>query len=617
MDYVKILGAPSATATTQTHELELPDGGTLFLLITLHSPEASLTRIEAIRGAVNFLHHEVTKAGFNFESFGVSLEKTLIYPQFEAVCAYVSSDVVYLFALGNMQAMLMRNNNLVSLISGSKTLQSASGYLKRGDSVLLVSNAFLEIAKTEELIPYIVGNKLNALESDTATRVQASEQRGECGILCLSDQISGSPSISVPEAEDEGPTLEEATEIEAAEEELQLESKPLEEPEEVEVTPQMEERPVFAKTDSPYEARSKSKRMAYAGVGLLILLGISIFFGNKARLKKQEAASVTKVVADAQQSLDEAKSISSINKSRARDLITNARDQVLGVHTETKYPELISIKDALTQSLGDVAGVYEIQPTIFSDLTLISQSTTADGLSISDNLVRVLSKNDKRVVTIELPGKRTSSLSGLTQVNGAAEIAAYTKRTFVMGSDGVYDISNSAQKQIDLPANQDQLLFSSFAGNLYVVDKSQNQIWRYSGDGTSFADKKEWLSPGVTVDFSKATAMGIDSSIWVFSGTGKLTKFTIGNPQTIPLSGITDTLSDQTLFFTDSDSESLYFLNPQSKAIYVFDKSGELIATYSDVSLKEAQHFIVSESDKIMIYSVGSKLYSIPIKHIK
>lgn len=613
MEYVKILGAPSATATTQTHELELSDGGTLFLLITLHSPEPSLTRIEAIRGAVNFLHHEVSKQAFNFEAFGQSIEKTLVYPQFEAVCAYVKDSVVYVFAIGNCQAFLTRNGKVVPLVTGGKSVQSVSGYLKGGDSLLLITNSLLQISSVAELTPYLTENRLSALEADTATRIQASEERGECGLLCLSDQQQKAPTPD---------TLEEAVLLDThATEEAEIIE---EEPEEVsqpvmtaEPVDPVHEHPVFVREENMYEAKRKSKRLAYIGVVLLVLLGVSIYFGNKARKAKAEAAAVGQIIADAQQSLNEAKSIASVNKSRARELITNAREQVLGVHTEAKYPELLSIKDALTQSLGDVAGVFEITPTIFSDLSLISQNTKANALSISDNLVRVLSSDDKRVVTIELPGKRTETLSGASSITGASDIATYTKRTFVLASDGVYDVSTTAKKQIDLPAGQGSLLFASFANNLYLVDKSQNQIWRYSGDGETFGEKKDWLSEGTSVDFSKAVNMGIDGSIWVYSSSGRLVKFTLGNPQIVPLKGLNQSLSERTIFFTDSDSESLYFLDPDAKSIFVFDKTGELIAVYSDTSLSQAQKFVVSEQSKLMIYSVGSKLYSLPVQHIK
>ncbi len=625
MDYVKILGAPSADATTQTHELELADGGTLFLLITLHSPESSLTRIEAIRGAVNYLHHEVSKDSFEFEKFKSSVEKTLVYPQFEAVCAYLKDKTIYVFAVGETKVLLWRGK-LVTLLSGTKTIQSASGYLKDGDALVLITNAFLSISPAEEIAPYILQKKLSALESDTATRVQGSEHRGECGLLCLFDssqqiispetaEQSGddTPELSIEEMSDIQAEMESEEAKEDIDEPESLEEESIEAQEDTSLPAQN----VFAKSDRVYDARRKSKRLAYVGVLLLVLLAVSIYFGNKARLKKQEVAHVSSVVAEAQSALDEAKSISSVNKSRARDLIVNAREQVLGVHTESTYPSLLSMKDALTQSLGDVAGVYETAPVIFSDLTLISQNTKADKLSISDNLIRILSTGDKKIITVELPGKRTETLGGLSAVNNPTDIATYTKRTFVMASDGVYDVSTSAQKQVDLPSNQNNLLFASFAGNIYMVDKSQNQIWRYSGDTVSFAEKKEWLAPDVTADFSKATAMGIDGSIWVYNSTGKLVKFTLGNPQTVPLKGLSQSLSEDTLFFTDSDSDSLYFLDKNAKAIFVFDKNGELMATYSNVSLSQAEHFVVSEANKLMIYSVGSKLYSISIEHIK
>ncbi|GEM_PF-1351258 len=643
MEFVKILGAPSDSATTQTHEFEVADGGSVFLLITLQSTEPALSRIEAIRGAVNFFHHEIKREELDFEGLKESVAKSFVTPQFHTAILYVKDELIYVFALGETEVLLLRGSQLVPLVTGSTTVKAASGYIKPKDGFILATGPFTELVTVTELTAYLEKGQLKALEDDTATRIQEAETRGACGFAFVApmgmpkvesileeaiefpDERAGEPSeneIQDGEFEEEvapnnDRNQEQERDFEQEEEEDQpLTAQPPSPPAYLQDSDQAKRR-FFAHSDDVYEAHGRSKRLAYVGVILIIFLAISVYFGTKARKAKDEAAQVQAVIAQAQEALSEARTISSVNKARARDLIVEAREQVLGVKTDEKYPELSSVKDALTESLGEVAGVYEVTPTVFSDLSLISQETRADSLSLSDGVIRILSQSDKKVVTIELPGKRTQTVSGGTSLSDVRSIAAYAKIHFVLSTSGVYSVTNTATKQFDLPADAQNLLFSAFAGNIYMVDRGSNKIYRYAGDGVSFGEKKDWLTEGTEVDLSKARDMGIDGSIWVYSESGKLTKFTLGNAQTVTLKGLPQTPSASARFFTDSDTNYLYLLDPEAQSLYVFEKAGDLLATYSNGEFSNAKELIVSEQNNIMIVSTGSKLLSLPTKHIK
>ena len=104
--------------------------------------------------------------------------------------------------------------------------------------------------------------------------------------------------------------------------------------------------------------------------------------------------------------------------------------------------------------------------------------------------------------------------------------------------DGVYEVEENS-------------LFYIYAGNIYIIDKSNNQIFRHSGSGKSFGEKTEWLAPSVEVDFSKVKDLTIDGSIWLLSSSGKVSKFTLGNPQQVSLSGIIEPLTDPTAIYTN------------------------------------------------------------------
>ena len=172
-----------------------------------------------------------------------------------------------------------------------------------------------------------------------------------------------------------------------------------------------------------------------------------------------------------------------------------------------------------------------------------------------------------------------------------------------------------------------QLVSSAFSFTLTALffisnislNKNSNQIERYSGNGGTFGDKTDWLAPGIEADFSKVIDMVIDGSIWLLSSSGKVTKFTNGNPNQISLNGITTELVNPTAIYTNEDLKYTYILDNNEGRVIVLEKNGEFKLQYKSDEIKNAKDLVVTEEENLpaqagkIILLTGPKLMYIQI----
>jgi hypothetical protein len=199
------------------------------------------------------------------------------------------------------------------------------------------------------------------------------------------------------------------------------------------------------------------------------------------------------------------------------------------------------------------------------------------------------------------------------------QIASYEDRLFSINNSEIFEIKNNAVrvKEKAEDTNWDNSLFYLYSGNIYLINKSSNQIERYSGPpaggGGTFGDKTDWLAPGIEADFSKVIDMVIDGSIWLLSSSGKVTKFTNGNPNQISLNGITTELVNPTAIYTNEDLKYAYILDNNEGRVIVLEKNGEFKLQYKSDEIKNAKDLVVTEAEKKIILLTGPKLMYIPL----
>lgn len=607
----KLTASPSETGWAQAYDFKpdeqekLAKRGHFFALISTTSHEEGLDSVLAGREILTRLHEEYfgNLEGSPNEALKYSLTKIISefssWEDVEIACLSFVSGALYLASGGGAKIFVLRDG-VLSLILQSEAgkVISASGYPELSDFYLATTREFSEIFTPGVIKGILEGkNPVDAVEA-FAPSVHAQEGKGNLGAFFVKfEEQSTTSSISETSLAQEEWTGKARSGLEKAFGALKKKS-------------------IYLKGAGKDEglANQKSKVSLTAGLLLLGLLLVSIFFGIRQKRISDFRKTYESELASARHEIQEAEELYPLNKTRARELFDSARGRVLGLSANgVEEEELKELERIVEEGRQKILGEYHVQVEDYLDLSLLTSDFHGDEMVFVNGKAIILDRKGRRVVSVAIDGKRTEIVSGPAQIETVDALAAYADRVFILADDGIYEVGLGRTKVLDEDWIGEVLTFS-YAGNFYVLEKSSSFIKRYPGTGGEFSEGSDWLSSGTSVNLEDAEQWVIDGAIWVLTG-GEVRKFSLGNPVQFSVSGVYPELNNISAIYTDEDLESLYILDKEVGRVVVLTKDGEYQAQYLGERIKEANQIAVSESERKIILLSGGKLLSIELMH--
>ena len=380
--------------------------------------------------------------------------------------------------------------------------------------------------------------------------------------------------------------------------------------------PQFSKKQIFLKEQDLYASQPQGKKTTLTvGIVLLVLLIVSVVFGirqkNIRETNRIYKEKLEKAISSYQESLD----LFAVDKTKARQLFMES-SQLANEVAASKYKDerTKTLVNEINTKQGEILGEYKSTTTEFLDLTLQTSSFNGSQIASSGEDMFILDKKNKKIIKVNIKTKKTSLAADTDQVEGGNYLGAYEDRFYLMKDDGIYELGGSSEDKV-LEKDWDNPFFYLYSANLYLLDRSAIKIFRYSGTTDGFGSKSDWIAPGIEADFSKVVDITIDGSIWLLSSSGKVSKFTLGNPQSITLDGIPENMDNPTAIYTNEELKNVYILDSKKGRVVVIDKTGDFVVQYVADDIKNAKDLVVSENENKIILLVGGKLLTIDLKN--
>jgi hypothetical protein len=625
----KLTGAPGPSGWAQVHEFEPEDSdklklrGHLFAIVSTSHTESGIDTLAAGRELLTRYHEEYygnpTGKPFNVlrdATKKVADEFRHTWGDVEIVAAAFVGNVVYSVAVGGAGVMVFRNGSLGKILESEKDqVVVASGFPKSGDVILLATKTFFEkvpngilraalSAKTSEdsietFGPIVLGSES---QGNLAATVIKFEEKEDANTLFAEAR----PEIAEPRKFNKL-SLDFRNPLMISDKIQEFVSK---------LFKRIPQKNIYLKAEQAPQASPESKKLTFTVAAiLLVLLGVSIGFGIRQKKINDLKSKYQGILAQATSEADQAISLASVSSERSRELFADSEQKLnritaMNVH-DTKIDAL---KKKIDDSRAAVLGEYRETPQMFLDLTLLSSGFKGDIVAFSGGFIYVLDKSGQRIVSVDLSTKKSRVVAGPGVINSASALAAYEAKVFVLESDGIYEVDSGNSKVISKVWTSDALI-SAFAGNMYVIDKAGNAIYRYAGTGNSFGDKQNWLAAGTNVNFSNILQITIDGSIYALYPNSKVLKFSQGSPQNFNVSGVIPEIGNIDAIYANPDNQYIYLLDKAGSRVVVTDKKGVYKAQYEDSLISGGINLVVSEADKKIILLTGDKLYSLDIQN--
>jgi hypothetical protein len=583
LTFAKIVANPSAFSWSQVYS-----AGKLFAVISLEAPQENPEK-----DFLNILGKEIlttleqeffTLETKDLESIKAAVLTTAgkVPPTINCslVIAALTDNILYLYILGNGRASLKREGKLGNLIEAvdqpSDTLKVASGYMQDNDVIVLQTKQFSEIISIGTLSEFMDSLAPAEIAENLAPLVHEKEEAGAAAIIA---------QFKAPIAEEIAEPMQEQEQELEPEIEAQTTS-PFYAPTVTRRSSLLDRvKPltaIFTKMQRPGLSHARKIILTIVVIILVVFIGSVFFAINKQRADKTQAA-FQAVYPQALKDYNEGQGLVELNQNLARDDFQQAQQLLNGG------------KDKLPKDSKEEKQVLDLLGKVNAALTTASGVTNAQAKEVSADSSQILlaeTKNDGLYFTQD-----ASHIYGLTQT------AVYTLN--LDGTSKKAIITNSSDwKQ---PGG-----LATYNGNVYVLDKSQNQILKFVNADSGFG-KANYFST-ISPDLSKAVSIAIDSSVYVLTTEGNISKFTKGASDTFTIAGLDTPLANPTRISTNASDDNVYVLDNGNSRIVVFDKSGNYKNQYQAVVLKTAKDFDVLEKDKkIYVLSTG-KTYEVDLK---
>lgn len=250
------------------------------------------------------------------------------------------------------------------------------------------------------------------------------------------------------------------------------------------------------------------------------------------------------------------------------------------------------------------------KPELFMDLSLVKEGFKTNNLSISQSNALLLDNEAKTLVLVDLKDKKNQILAGKEKLGDASLASLNGDFAFVFSDKGVVrvDIKSLTTQIVTKPDEKWGEIrdIVGFASNVYLLDTTGNQIWKYVPTESGYSDKFTYLTEDTKADFTQASSMQIDASIWVLKAD-TIEKFTRGAKDHYAMPEVGQIKS----FVVSERGDHVYILSDDK--LTVTDKTGKKVKEYTDDSLKFTEDLLIDEDDKILYLLQSNNLYTVKL----
>lgn len=556
----------------------------------------------------------------------------------EMMIGKIHEQKLTISSLGTMSARLVRKNKFITLIDSGNPATIA-GPLQQGDLLILGTSQFFEMATTEFLSE---GGKLNpeGIRERLASVVESSQKSETVAGLLFEVNL-----IKITQEPEE--TLQEAS-IEEGKD-MQVETEPQTSPFKSYGVPQQS---TFSKiagifTDLPHfirrtglqirresldQQRSQTRRrwMFLVLAGFITLVCI-ISFQLRSKVTEGQMKVVSDLNTQATEAVNAADKLIGLNDQIARETLMAARGEIvtkannlLGVGWENKNdPAQKKVKQILAtidDHLSKAMKIYKVESlTPFTDFSLLKSGPNIVAASLLEGKILVLDQANGSIYSVATDTKTAAIVGGSSDLKNGKAVDLSLTRAYVLAHDIFsVDIESTSQprKVIGADSSWGNIIgIRSFAGNLYLLDTSANQIWKYQGGETGFASRSGYLQTGLSVDLSKVVDFTIDGSVYVLSKSGNVVKFSGGTTTDFKISGNPESLKNPVSIFSSENSKGIYVFDEGENKVIVFDKSGIYNSQYAIPKISEKIIKVMAdEAVKKIFLATPTKIYAIELK---
>ena len=152
---------------------------------------------------------------------------------------------------------------------------------------------------------------------------------------------------------------------------------------------------------------------------------------------------------------------------------------------------------------------------------------------------------------------------------------------------------------------------AAFGGNLYVLDTSGNQLWRYRPQGDGYGGAPENYFDKPLDDLASGLDVAIDGNVYLLLADGRILKFFGGAEKNFAIAGLNEPLKKPLALGVDAEARQSSVYVVEAGRVLQFNPDGAFIRQFRAAgdAFDALQDLVVEERSQRMLVMSGSRLY--------
>jgi hypothetical protein len=353
-------------------------------------------------------------------------------------------------------------------------------------------------------------------------------------------------------------------------------------------------------------------RLAVFAAIALVVLGLIAYWQIPGSVQESREDRFVELVDDARAANARAQATS--DAGLKRQLLTDARtmlDDASKIHDDNA--DVQSLQADVTAALNVLNAVYEVKDaTVIADLAqLVTGDLGPTQIVLGGDSTYVLDAEGQRVLRVPNDGSAPETILqqgqqvNLTSAGRPIEIAWSPQTQSLLTLDDQRQAFTYFPGQGSLPLvvrDTDGLgsmdVIATGGVNLYVLDKAQNQVWRYLPSQGGFDSERTALLD--QADLSEVTELAVGQDVYVLDASAGIRRFEGRNEAPFPLAGIDTPMVAPASISVLPGTGRIVVADTGNKRIIVASNDGRFLRQIASAAFTDLRAVSVDEGTNTM-----------------
>jgi hypothetical protein len=370
------------------------------------------------------------------------------------------------------------------------------------------------------------------------------------------------------------------------------------------------------KISNPFFSGKKAKIFLFIGAIFIIVMISNIFITRDRQEKAEKLRAFNSVLADIDKNQNKIDAFLLYgNENEAKDL-WGQNEKLLSSLSQEDKANRQDIKNFIEKQTGLLEKLRRV--TIVSDLKKIADFSNLNQAAVPENIILSADKlyaadsTTKAVYKIDLKENLVTATYNLGDTTEMKYPSADDQGLVYLDRNSVLSVNktdNIQKTEIEnVPENIGGI--GIYNNRLYLADKNNGQIRRYSKVGEKYSTPENWLN--TATNFSSVTKLFIDGNIYVLMKNGQIEKYLKGKKEDFSIAALDEPIDDASNMIIGE--KHVYVFEANKKRLIIFDEAGKFQSQYIFSSLEKTTDFSASEKDNKIYILSGSSVYETTVK---